>query len=581
MDKNFFIAILLSLVIIILYSSPQYQKRFGRGLPISPKTETTAGDSLQTTDSRRPTAPTAPIVTNKREETVTSPDETPEAETETAEKTPLQINIPETENPVILENSDVKVTISPRGAAITGVILTKFNGVNEDERVYMVKEGESWYDGYIVDGDFALALDRLVFSSQSENGRKAVLTAELSGNMSITREFTLDDSGYLIQTSTRLTGAWDDPVLHTSWHGPINETEIPYKALRIWPFSMMMRDDRYAYQKLVYLGDGNRKTIVNGDEKTKSGGKRIFPKEDHGQKIDARKSGSGEDTFDGDLDWYAVRNKYFISVAIPDDKMHWSAHSTYSSTGKEKWFDFTLTKRISDGSADLDIYTGPISYDILKGYGRDLTEAMELSFRFIRPISILFLWLFKKLHTFISNWGIVIILFSLIIKVVLYPLSKTSYDSMRRMSSLQPQINLLKEKYKNNPQMLQKATMELYKKEGVNPFSSCLPTLLQLPVFLALYPVVGRAFELRQAMFIPHWIEDLSRPDPFYILPIAMGISMFFQSKTTMKDPNQKPMLYIMPVMMVILFANFSSGLTLYWFLFNITSYLQQTIHRS
>ena len=151
---------------------------------------------------------------------------------------------------------------------------------------------------------------------------------------------------------------------------------------------------------------------------------------------------------------------------------------------------------------------------------------------------------------------------------------------MRKMSSLQPQINELKEKHKNNAQKLHQATMELYKKEGVNPFSGCLPMLFQMPVFFALYPVVGRAFELRQAMFIPHWIEDLSRPDPYYILPVAMGISMFLQSKQTMKDPNQKAMLYVMPVMMVFLFANFSAGLTLYWFLFNVMSFMQQKIHR-
>ena len=121
--------------------------------------------------------------------------------------------------------------------------------------------------------------------------------------------------------------------------------------------------------------------------------------------------------------------------------------------------------------------------------------------------------------------------------------------------------------------------MALYKKEGVNPFGGCLPMLFQMPVFFALYPVIGRSFELRQAMFIPHWIEDLSRPDPFYILPIAMGISMFLQMKLTTKDPNQKAMLYVMPVVMVFLFANFSSGLTLYWFLFNVMSFMQQKIH--
>ena len=149
---------------------------------------------------------------------------------------------------------------------------------------------------------------------------------------------------------------------------------------------------------------------------------------------------------------------------------------------------------------------------------------------------------------------------------------------MMKMSKLQPQINALKEKYKNDPQRLHKATMDLYKEEGVNPFSGCLPLLLQMPVFFALYPVVGQAFELRQAMFIPGWIEDLSRPDPFYILPLAMGVSFYLQSRTTMTDPNQKAMLYMMPVMMVILFANFSAGLTLYWLVFNLLSWAQQEL---
>ncbi len=162
-----------------------------------------------------------------------------------------------------------------------------------------------------------------------------------------------------------------------------------------------------------------------------------------------------------------------------------------------------------------------------------------------------------------------IIVFSIFIKMILYPLTHKSFISMRKMSSLQPRITELREKFKDKPQKLHHATMELYKAEGVNPFSSCLPTLLQMPVFFALFPVVGRSFELRQAMFIPHWIEDLSRPDPFYLLPIAMGVSMFFQMKQTMTDPNQKAMLYVMPFMMIILFSNFSAGLTMYWaFLF-------------
>ena len=576
MDRNFIFAILLSTLIIIIYASPHYQKRFGKDVPKRPiSTE----QSVSRDETSKPSLREPAQVTASSQETGTAGNDTINNAT-SVDTIYAQVDVPPVADDVVLSNSNISVVISPRGALITSVVLSEFNGSEPGKPVQLVAEGESWYNGVIKTAETVVPYDELIFAIEKSDGESAVFTANLAGERKIKRSFTLDPEGYLIHASTDIDGPWDEATLEFGWHGPINDTEIAFKQLKIWPFSMFMRDDRFAYQKLVYLGDGTRSTVINGVEKTKEGGKRIFPKEDHSQKIDAKKPGEGSDSFIGDLDWYAVRNKYFITIAIPKEKGRWSAESQYMNTGSQKWFDFSLIKRNTDGNTDIDIYCGPISYFTLKNYGSDLTEAMELSFRFIRPISIGFLWLFKKLQLFISNWGIVIILFSIIIKIVLYPLSKTSFESMHRMSALQPQITELREKYKNNPQMLQKATMELYKKEGVNPFGGCLPTLFQLPVFLALYPVVGRAFELRQAMFIPNWIEDLSLPDPFYILPVAMGISMFFQSKATMKDPNQKAMLYIMPFMMVILFANFSSGLTLYWFLFNIMTFLQQKIHR-
>jgi len=579
MDKNFVIAIVLSTLIIVIYASPMYQRRFGKEIPKKPLPVTKA-DSLKTADTAgKGTASPPP---SKEPEPALPEKNIEPAAPEPAPSGIHQVNAPSTETDVVIRNEDMLLTVSARGGAIRSLVLTEFNGSDPHEPVQLVKEGESWYDGSIrLEDGSVVRFDDIVFTPVETSGDRAVFCAEFNGNRAITREYRLERRGYIIKAKTNLEGEWGDSVLNLAWHGPINETEIPYKALKIWPFSMFMRDDRLSFQKIVYLGDGTRFTVINGNEKTKRGGKRVFPKEDHSQRVDAKKPGEGRDRFTGEIYWYAVRNKYFMSVAIPREQARWKAEAEYRFDGAAKWFDFTLEKKLSDGVTDLDIYAGPMKYDVLKSYGRDLTEAMELSFRFIRPLSIAFLWLFNKLHTFIPNWGLVIIVFSLIIKVVLYPLSKTSYVSMRKMSALQPQINALREKYKNNPQMLHKATMELYKKEGVNPFSGCLPTLLQLPVFLALYPVVGRAFELRQAMFVPHWIEDLSRPDPYYILPVAMGISMFLQSKTTMKDPQQKPMLYIMPVMMVILFANFGAGLTLYWFLFNIMSFMQQKIHRT
>ncbi len=585
MDKNFLFAILLSTLVIIIYASPQYQRRFGRE---AQRQETTLDTANSLNASRvRTTAPEntlsspASVLPDSRSIDQSVLSESTDSELTVSESGYAQINIPENAGLASIENDNLKIVIDSRGGIIREVILKEFDGSSPGTPVQLITESQTWYNGGIEVEESFLPFDGFIFSITSSSLSEMKLTADIENGLGITRSFSLKNQGYILNASTELDGPWNEATIVYSWHGPVNETEVPYRELKIWPFSMLMKDDRITYQKLVYLGDGTRTTVINGDEKTKQGGKRIFPKEDHSQRIDASKRGNGSDMFVGNLDWYAVRNKYFISIAIPSEKERWSASSVYSNTGDRKWFDFSLSKRNIDGDSSLDMYLGPISYYTLKEYGSDLTEAMELSYRFIRPLSIAFLWVFNKLQKFIPNWGLVIIVFAILIKIVLHPLSKTSYDSMSRMSALQPQINELKIKYKNNPQMMQKATMELYKKEGVNPFSGCLPMLLQMPVFFALFPVVGRAFELRQAMFVPYWIEDLSRPDPFYILPIAMGISMFFQSKSTMKDPNQKPMLYMMPVMMVIFLVNFSAGLSLYWFVFNIATLLQQKYHRS
>ncbi|MBN1291247.1 MAG: membrane protein insertase YidC [Candidatus Latescibacteria bacterium] len=560
MDKNFLIAILITVGIIFIYSSPWYQKKFGTELPPETIVESTQSDSLQSSASSEKKSEQV-IRQNTPEKTIVVHD-------------PMgiyQINVPE-EKHIILKNAEITIEISSHGGSIIKATMNMFDGLSNEESAQLVTENKSWCNGRIIDNDTDISFTDIIFDIKNKSDKHLTLTAELSNNATITREYTLDESGYMIQETTALDGTWNDPELTYVWDGPINMTETPPKQLRIWPFTMFMRDETDLYNKISYLGQGDRTTIeIGGKEKTK----RIYSKEG-AQKINIKKDKGAQDIFDGDLDWYAIRSKYFMTAAIPLQNTRWKAISRSDMDGLQKSLDFAISKRLSDGDTSLKIYCGPISYDLLKSYNYNLPEIMELSWRFIRPLSIAFLWSIKKIQKIIPNWGLVIIIFSVLIKVVLYPLSKSSIESMRKMSNLQPQINELKEKHKNNPQKQHLAMMELYKKEGINPMGGCLPMLLQMPVFFALYPVVGRAFELRQAMFIPHWIEDLSRPDPFYILPVAMGISMFFQSKTTMKDPNQKAMLYVMPVMMIILFANFSSGLTLYWFMFNIMTYVQQ-----
>jgi YidC/Oxa1 family membrane protein insertase len=195
----------------------------------------------------------------------------------------------------------------------------------------------------------------------------------------------------------------------------------------------------------------------------------------------------------------------------------------------------------------------------------------------------------RHLHGVIPNYGIVLIIFSVIVKIIVWPLTHKSHESMKRMQMLQPYLKELKEKYKKDMQRLQKETMKLYKEHKVNPMGGCLPVLIQMPLFIALFSVFRSTIELRGAPFI-FWMKDLSAPDyvlhlpfsiPMYgaavaILPIIMGITTYFQSKISMTDPNQKMMLYFMPVFLVAIFNKMPSGLTLYYTLFNVLTLVQQ-----
>jgi YidC/Oxa1 family membrane protein insertase len=238
---------------------------------------------------------------------------------------------------------------------------------------------------------------------------------------------------------------------------------------------------------------------------------------------------------------------------------------------------------------------GPLDHSILSDYNNGLDQlVMNHGWyeRTFRPISLFILKVFKFFQLFIPNYGLVIILFSILVKIVVYPLTKKSYKSMKEMSRVQPLLAELKEKYKSDPQRMNKETMKLYKEHGINPMGGCLPMLLQLPLLAALFIVFRSTIQLRGASFIPGWIDDLSRADtiftlpfslPMYgdqfnILPILMAGTMIFQSKMTMQDPKQKAMVYLMPVFMLLIFNQFPSGLNLYYTLFNLWTIIQQKI---
>lgn len=317
--------------------------------------------------------------------------------------------------------------------------------------------------------------------------------------------------------------------------------------------------------------------------------------------IDATKTGETvKRDINGNTSWVATRNKYFAVALLPEEGKSQGAymegvHLAQPDKGVKEDYSLALKMPFKGGrfeTAKVTVYLGPLDYDIVRGYHRGIEQIMNLGAAWIiRPISeYVMIPLFQFLHMLIPNYGLVIIVFSIIIKIGLHPLTKTSMRSMKRMQALTPLMNAIREKYKDEPQKMNQQVMNLYKEYGVNPAAGCLPLLLQMPILFALYAVFRSSIELRQAAFFG-WIQDLSIPDsiaklPFTIpffgitelsgLALAMGITMFAQQKMSVTDPRQKAMVWMMPIMMTLIFNSLPSGLNLYYFVFNLLSIGQQ-----
>ena len=293
----------------------------------------------------------------------------------------------------------------------------------------------------------------------------------------------------------------------------------------------------------------------------------------------------------GNTDWIAVRSKYFVSALIPEDGTGPVEVNLGKARDNQNVYSYKAHFQAKEPGSRLSLYLGPLEYKRIKDLGVGLSSIMNFGIAPIRPISKGVLWLLKFLHQFIPNYGLVLVLFSVFVKILVYPLTKKSYQSTKEMQAIQPLVADLKEKHKKDPTKLNKATMKLYKEHGVNPLGGCLPLLLQMPLLFALFQVFRSTIELRNAPFI-FWINDLSGPDivynlpfslPIYgdhiaVLPLIMGITMFLQQKMmpTQASGQQKFMSYFMTGFFILLFNNFPSGLNLYYTLFNVFTILQQ-----
>lgn len=494
---------------------------------------------------------------------------------------------------IITVETDLAIyEFSTRGGNFHKVFLKKFNnwysaGANEDINYYTKSV-------QLINHNISNAFSISFIS----NDGKAVNTSQLNFTTTPESKHTITGNDTL-QIKFKMVGGQDksiEKIYSFSAGSYLIKTEIVFTGFRgqiadntfdiAWQSGI-----RFVEKNSVNEASFSSADIYYGDEKV------VIDAPGDGERI--RKD------FNGRVDWLAVRNKYFSAIMIPSDPN--AVEGAYiegqtfptKNLGLKEIYDVRLVfpfKGMNEERRLIDLYIGPVDYDILKEINTNLTALVDFGTFFglkfiVRPIAeYLLLPLFKFLHLFIPNYGFVIIVFSLIIKIVVYPLTRKSFQSMKKMQLLQPKIAEIKEKFKDDPQKVNKETMQLYSKYGVNPAGGCLPILLQMPIFIALWGLFQAAIELRQQPFIL-WINDLSVPDvildlgfkfPIFGiqeisgLALLMGITTFIQQKMTIKDPKQQALVYMMPIMLTILFMTFPSGLNLYYFMFNVFSIAQQ-----
>ena len=379
----------------------------------------------------------------------------------------------------------------------------------------------------------------------SKEKQRLVFSRIFNGKIKVEKIFTFNPDNYSIELDVKVSNLTDTPMTqipHLNWYQYVDPKQ---------------EEDSYSHEgPVVYVSKSIKREKVSDIATEKS--------------------------FGPDVSWGGFEKKYFMAVIIPQDPSLTSINMSKDSNNMVS-IDLKRTKSIipPDQSSlfSYALFIGPKDYTLLKKQGISLEEAIEFD-SFIpglKWLSIALLFFIKFLHQYFSNYGVAIILLTILIKLIFWPLGNISYKSMKEMQKLQPKIEELKEKYKNDKNKIGQETMALYKSHKVNPMSGCLPILIQIPVFIGLYNTLLYAIELRHSPFF-WWIQDLSAKDPYYITPIIMGATQFIQQKMTptVGDPMQAKIMLLMPIVFTFIFLNFPAGLVIYWLLNNVLSIGQQ-----
>ncbi len=452
-----------------------------------------------------------------------------------------------TEPPVIpvklatVSGKGFEAVFSSQGATLASYTLRDYKGADKQPVQLIPADGRALDCGLTIAGKFC-DLQQEVFAVTDQSERSVTFSATLASGVTVTKRFTVlnDLPGFDLEVGLKVPENVDLGSHYTiGWGCGLNTTEKDKKLDQREFAAVALMGKEYAVDKLGKLAKEPQ-------------------------------------SIDGTIIFSGVRTKYFVAAIVPDSGQAVSV--TQGMIAGSEQITTTLSLPAARATADrFKVYIGPIAHTMLKVVHPDLERVADTGYRWIQPISRGILWLLLALQTAVANYGIVIIIFSVLMKLVFFPLTYMGLKSMRHMQQIQPKLKKIQEQWKNDPGRMNQETMALYKKYGVNPFAGCLPFLIQMPIFFALYSVLANTIELRQAGFA-FWITDLAVKDPYYVLPVLMGIAMFFQQRMNPVDPKMKAMTYMMPAMMVFIFMNLPAGLNLYWLVNNILSIGEQYV---
>ncbi len=499
--------------------------------------------------------------------------------------TPVEDN--NTTDTFVYETDIFEITFDPVGASIKSMIM-KDHANADGQHVDLVFRGENDHNAFLMYWGDDLETPILDTYAYTVGGSKIVFTHDYkdeSGNLfTVQKTFEFKDSEYLFAVSVDIIG-------DSSFEG-LSDGDYAYTIAyepQVGPSFTQMKNNNYDYRR-VYINEYKD----NGKTKKRT--------------VSLSSGGSYETT--SKLKWISLTSKYFTVIVAPESNVSYKYSALQNTDGDIAQTNGIYLSRPSTDASSSDtvyFYCGPQLKKYLGSYysGTDnawglrdlnLDDAME-SGSWLGWLETILKWMLNILYKVIPNYGVGIILLTIILKLLLWPLSKKSTQSTAKMAALNPQLEELKIKYKDNPQKLNQETADLYKKEGINPMGGCLPMLIQFPILIAFYGLLNKHFELRGAMFIPGWISDLSVPETIatlsfnipllgseiHLLPILYTVSMIFsmkiangQSKNTAQGGTMAFMTYGMPILFFFILYSAPSGLLLYWTVSNLLSIIQQ-----